>query len=303
MSVQSLAAENCYQAPAPAIADVSAREFDPDAFDQWLGRLAGQGEAGILMSLLLKLERLQGAPLGVRRRLSVTRRLMAGIRDLRDFLPRTRGPGCEQSGALGLEQRLWCLGFRNLKQTLDALDGAQGVEVADRDHYRLRLVRDLLACLARQIKLWALWGWPLPPGTWQQAHDLHAYYTGRLQGADAADPGRHPGREPAIETAYKRLLLIGIMAGPQARSLLARACAEGPGGRLDGWARGCMLQDPKSHVGVIGCYLVEASRDEAPRWIAGALEAVERSWVLRPPADLLAVLEADRMGRPPGSTH
>lgn len=297
MSVQSVSADSCYQSEAPFIREVNARDFEPGTFDRWLERLADQGSSSMLMSLLLKLERLHVAPLEAPRRLDVMHRLMAVVRNLSRGLPRTSGSGGgltgAQSGPLSLEQRLWCLSFKNLKQTLEALDVARSTEVAERDYARLWLVHTMLSCLDRQLELSMLRGWPLPPNTWQEAHDLYAYHMGRLQ--DVVVPGGdalYGGEDLDADSAYKRLLIIGLIAEQGARKLLARVYAEA--GLVADWARESVLQDPKSYSGVLGSYyLVEVSQDAPPRWMPGAPGSINRAWVLCLPRDLLIALEAE----------
>lgn len=289
--------ESCYQ-PDPEIGtERSGREFAPGPFENWLERLSGLGLCQMLVVLILKLERLAVAPLDGSRRQAVMRRLAAVVRDVADDLPRgvpaqgAGGPAPVQS--LSLEQRLICLTYRNLKRTLESLDRSGGGGMDERDTARQWVLAELFACLGRQIEQGALWGRPWPPHTWQELHDLHAYCTGRVGGARKHRERRETalGLDPGF--AYKRLLLIGLIADQQARVLLAPEQA----GRFAAWVEETELNDPGSYFGVLGTFLVECSRDTPPRRVPGALGPVTRAWVLEPPAELLAALAAIRLER------
>jgi hypothetical protein len=272
-----------------------AKVFEPPAFDAWLAYLAGRGAAGMLVNLVLKLEELGRVRLEVSRRLAVVLRLLPVVEDLADELPRepTGGPAPQGADAppLSLEQRLWCQSFVNLQRTLEDLDSARGAQVRDRDWARLWLLGALLHCLGRQLELSLGGREPLPPGTWQRAHDLYAYYSARVAAAPRlGDLAGRTGWELDIPTAYKRLLVLGVLGQYGPRELLLDPGTGHPPAFVADWARRSKLQEPGVYFGVLGTLLVEISSDRPPHRVPGALGSVERAWVLRPPKELLAVL-------------
>jgi hypothetical protein len=289
--------DSCYQSdlePEPeADSEALRQEFDAPAFEDWLERLSDRAFLQILIALILKMKRLVRAPLVGARREVVMRRLVAVVRDVADELPREVRPrpaaASAQDRSLSLEQRLICLLFRNLKRTLEVLDRSGGGAISQRDDARLWVIQELFTCLGRQVELGALWSRPWPGQTWQELHDLYAYCRGRLSAADRLHP--EGGFDP--ETAYKRLLLMGLIADQRATVLLAPERA----GRFAAWVDETELSDPGSYFGVLGTYIVESSRDTPPRRVPGALGAVARAWVLAVPPDLLSALTAVKVER------
>jgi len=282
--------DNCYQLASPSESAHADREFDSPAFDAWLERLSGQGLCQMLVSLLLKLERLAQAPVESPRALVILRQLAIVLRDVADDLPKGRLPPPDPAAPLCLEQRLCCVMFRNLKRTLERLDrSARGVLV-NPDAERAWLVGEMFDWLGRQIELGVLRGNTWPPHTWQELHDLFFYVSNRMAAARpgmAQAAGAHAGDDP--QTAYKRLLILGLCAEHGGAALLGLDQAQ----RLADWARASTLEDPGLYFGYLGTYLVEVSRDTPPRRLAGALGSANRAWVLRLPADLLAIIKAN----------
>jgi hypothetical protein len=299
MAVPAASSPTCYAREPQSESTGTTRAFDPDIFESWLADLSGRGAPGMLVSLVLKLEQLGRGALEVRRRLEVNLRLLPVVKNLADDLPKPRPDqqdlGATESGpptlTLTLEQRLWCQMFSNLQRALNDLDSGRGSAVRDRDWARLWLLEALLHCLGRQLELGLGPGWTLPSGTWQRAHDLYAYYLGRVAEAPRlADLAQRSEVGLDVQTAYKRLLVLGLLGkqGPE-RSLLDPETGR-PSEVLADWARRSLLQDPSLYFGVLGTYLVESSRDEPPRRVPGALGIVDRAWVLRPAKELLAAL-------------
>jgi hypothetical protein len=195
---------------------------------------------------------------------------------------------------LSLEQRLWCLVFRVLAQTLEAVDGPAGGDLRDRDLVRLWLVTGQFEALGRLMELARGGAHALPPGSWQQAHDLYVYHLGRVHGTpdghllEALNPSL-----PPPEVAYRRLLLFALIIAAGRQDLIDGS--PWAPALLD-WARESELLDPGSYFGVLGTYLVELSADAPPRHVPGALGEVSRSLVLELPDDLLARLRSRRAG-------
>jgi hypothetical protein len=287
MPLESLTLETCYE-PLPAPEDRAAvRELEPDLFERWAGLVAERGPGGMLTSLVLKLTRLAQAPLDLRLRLQVLLRLLPVIGDLADALPPPRVADPQARGQeepLSLEQRLWCLVYRVLAQTLEWVDGPAGGELRDRDLVRLWLVTGQFEALGRLMELAQGGAHAIPPGSWQQAHDLYVYHLARVHGIpdghllEALNPSLLPP-----EVAYRRLLLFAVIIAAGRQELIdgsLRAPA------LVGWARESGLHDPGSYFGALGTYLVELSADGPPRHVPGPLGEVNRSLVLELPDDL-----------------
>jgi hypothetical protein len=302
--------ENCYQLAPESDSPRLRREFEPPAFDAWLERLSDQGLCQLLVSLVLKLERMMRAPLDGSQILAILRRLTVMIRDVADDLPKRPPPrptARDPAAGLSLEQRLGCATYKNLKRSLELLDrSADGSH--DRDAARAWLVGEMFACLGRQIELGVILGNLWPAGTWQELHDLFFYFTNRMAEDPASSesstviiPAGYPGSsgnsasKPSLdaETAYKRLLLVGLCAQHQATELLAPDQAE----RLTGWARESKLADPGLYFGVLGTYLIEVTGDAPPRLVPGALGSVSSAWVLSLPTALLAALPSAPIGQ------
>lgn len=293
MRAPRMSNQACYALQTPVESPAGARAFEPQAFDPWLTSLAGRGAAGMLVNLVLKLQELGRVSLSVPCRLEVNLRLLPVVKDLADELPKPpfgrHGP--QGSEPLTLEQRLWCQVFSNLQRTLRDLDSAHGAEVHDRDWARLWLLEGLLHCLGRQLELSLGGRGSLPPGTWQSAHDLSAYYSGRVAEAPRLrDLAERTGGEFDITTAYKRLLVLSLLDQQGPPDLLVDPETGQVPEVVGDWAQRSKLQEPSLYFGVLGTYLVEISRDEPPRRVPGALGSVERAWVLRVPRDLLTLL-------------
>ena len=298
--------ENCYELLPESNSTRLRREFESPVFDDWLARLADQGLCHMLVSLLLKLERLMRAPLDGPRILAILQQLTGMIRDVADDLPKRPPPRSalrDRSQVLSLEQRLCCLTFKNLKRTLELLDhdvseDAEGT--TDRDAARVWLVGEMLVCLGRQIERGALLGHPCPPGTWLELHDLFYYVRNRMSAApgpwgplSGAGPSAIAGFDP--ETAYKQLLILGVCAEQEADAVLAPDQAE----HLAGWARQSELQDPSLHYGALGTDLVEVASDAPARLVPGGLDPVSSAWVLCLPTAFLGALAAAKAAQRP----
>ncbi len=285
---------NCYQLASPSAHPHADREFDSPGFDAWLERLSGQGLCQMLVSLLLKLERLAQAAVEGPRALLILRQLAMVLRDVADDLPKGRLPPPDSAAPLSLEQHLCCVVFRNLKLTLERLDRSARGALVNPDAERAWLVGEMFDWLGRQIELGVLRGKTWPPHTWQELHDLFFYVSNRMSAAPpplAQAAGTQSFDDP--QTAYKRLLILGLCAEQGGDTLLGPDQAE----RLADWARASTLADPGFYFGYLGTYIVEVSRDTPPRLLAGALGSANRAWVLRLPADLLAIIEASATKR------
>lgn len=293
--------ENCYQLTPASEAESRCLEFASPTFERWLDRLCEQGFCQLLVSLILKLERLIQAPLDGPQRVLLLRELMTLIHDVADDLPTCAPlrPGARGAPPLSLAQRLICVTFRNLKRTLEDLDRGGGV-VGERDGGRFWVVAQMYDWLGRQIELGAGWGKTWPEHTWQELHDLSAYSSNRIgvgwpAGEGVVEPGAGIDRLFDPESTYKRLLMVGLCAEQDAGALLVAVHSE----LFAQWVKAAELQDPGSYFGVLGAYLVETSGDAPPRLVPGALGPVNMARVLRLPKGFLAALAAVKAGRHP----
>lgn len=299
MYANSFAMENCYLPPTDPADCSHLRELESPVFNAWLTGLAARGLCGTLVSVFLKLGRMADSPVDVSQRLAALYRLMPTIQDLADDLPKQ--PPISQVGSvregdnLSLEQRLICLTVKNLKATLEGLDSVSGTDVPGRDAARLWVVQCIFVWLGRQIELCARWDRPWPRQTWQELHDLYAYWIDRLRSATVA-AGRLGMGDTKFDPipVYTRLLLVGLIATSGAGALLVPAWAS----RLDQWVLDSSLQDSGSESLGSGSYLVELSLDSPPRKQLGATDSLRRALMLRPPRQLLELLDEAAAGRP-----
>jgi len=292
--------ENCYLTVTDPDVSRHLPELEPRHFEPWLLGLAGRGLCSALVMVFLKLERMADTPLEVSQRVAALYRLLPTIRDLADDLPqqppipvprRRSSWGSE----LSLEQRLICLTVKNLKATLEGLDAVGGTHIPGREAARLWTVQSLFEWLGRQIELCARWGRPWPRQTWQEVHDLYAYWLDRLGSSSSARERVAIGDEDYDAVpVYKRLLLVGLIATSGAGALLGPAWA----GRLDDWARESILLERGGESFARGSYLVELSLDSPPREQMSAADSVRRALILRPPKQLFSLLAEAAAGRP-----
>jgi hypothetical protein len=290
--------ENCYRTDRALQSEKDLRELESTAFAGWLSRLSGHGIGFMLVGLILKLERMVNAPVKPAQRLLLIHWLMPIVRDVAEELPKLPEPppaGTAKGEPLSLEQRLMCLTVRNLKLALEGLDGADGVQVAGRDAARLWVLQALMECLGRQVELGIRWNKRWPRQTWQELHDLYAYYLDRVRPAvNRAEAGAIGGEGFDMELAYKRLLVIGLLAELGPTGMMRDPASE----RVAEWARQSQLRDATSETGSRGSFTVEMSSDAPPRRSQGAADTVRRTMILRLPPEPTAALEAVLKGKP-----
>ena len=275
----------------------------PDAaFAARIKRFRSLGLSRALTGLILELENLQHTTVSAETRYAMLRVLKRAVLHVAAALPKalsmtrpaaggpTPGPG------LSLEQRLYAAMANNCLHLLHELGRGHTGYADSLVQSRQWAVRNAFQFLGRQIlgavrdgRLW-------PAGAWQSLHELFVYLvmrgSVRLHGDslvlsdDAFDP----------ESAYKQLLLIGLLAelvGPdrlQADTLT----------RLGVLAKVVRLVESDGLVGEFGLILVEVSHDRPPRLRVGSLDDPFRGWVLRVPREfesLVAALDPTRRHR------
>lgn len=289
--------DNCYLPTADPDASGHPPELAPQALETWLAGLVERGMCATLVSIFLKLERMTDAPIHAAQRIAVLYRLMPAIRDLADDLPKdppAAKPGYAREPQ-SLQQRLICLTVKNLKAALQGLDSVNGTEVPGRDAARLWAVQCQFEWLGRQILLCARWGRPWPRQTWQELHDLYAYWLDRLaSGTRAAESQSTDSESFDAVQAYKRLLLVGLISASGASGLLAPAWSS----LLDIWATESVLLEAGPESLATGSYLVELSFDSPPRKQTNVVDTLRRALVLRTPRQLEELLAEAAAGRP-----
>lgn len=181
-------------------------------------------------------------------------------------------------------QRLLERMCRNLDHLLLSLDRRRFRDGPADEADRHWTIRQLFRFLGHQVEYGIVGGLPWPPGTWQRLHDLFEYLIERGDLELGTDIWRRGGGfDP--ETAYKRLLLIGLC--PQLGG--ARRLERQNAGDLMRWAGQTRLVEPAGRLGEYGLLVVETSQDAPPRFREQPANDPWRGWVLEPPAEFLAV--------------
>lgn len=255
-----------------------------------------------LTGLILELERLQRSTVSAETRYAKLRVLKRAVLHVAAALAKTRPTTDSKAGGstpgpgLSLEQRLYAAMASNCLHLVHELGRGhtgyadslvQSRQWAVRHAFRF-LGRQIL-CAVRTDRLW-------PAGAWQSLHELFVYLvmrgSVRLHGDalvlsdDAFDP----------ESAYKQLLLIGLLAELVGTDRLKSDTLT----RLGVLAKDTRLVESDGLVGEFGLILVEVSHDRPPRLRVSSLDDPFRGWVLRVPREfesLVTALEPTRRYR------
>jgi hypothetical protein len=186
-------------------------------------------------------------------------------------------------------QRLLERMCRNLDHLLLTLDRRRFRGGPTDDADRRWTIRQLFVFLGHQIEYGILGGLPWPPRTWQRLHDLFEYLIERKDlELGTANWDTDSGFDP--ETAYKRLLLIGLCSPPAAARRLEGENADD----LTCWAGKTRLVEPAGRLGEYGLLVVETSQDGPARFREQPADDPWRGWVLEPPAEFLAFAGIER---------
>ncbi len=274
---------NGYAIATTLCAGRASAEFGVGPMDAWLAGLRDFGLRRAVPQLVLKLDRMSRVALPAAGRLAVLRKVKRPLLKVAAGLPKhvgtERRQNTDDAQALLLEQRLYCLMARNLKQVLQDLDRSMDSRSAQVDKSRRWALRNLFRFLGRQIEFGLYWEHPLPPQTWQELHDLYSYVSYRGI-ARARGKGRRArsGRDLDPDGEYKRLLLLGL----EGRLVQKRPRSSVFLDELDSWAEDTTLESPCSFIGACGLYVAETLSDTPPRLMAGALTESFCGWVLKP---------------------
>lgn len=279
---------NCYALETMLSAAGGCTEFCVVPIREWIAEIRGLGLRRAAPQLIVKLDRMSRVAMSAAARLNVLREFKRPLLKAAAGLPKPIGSSRQRdsgdSGGLLLEQRLYCLMVKNLKQVLMDLDYSIDAFSAEMDKRRRWALRNLFRFLGRQIEFSLLWGRSVPARTWQELHDLHAYVLARgivRTGGRGRRVRRGDDFDPQEE--YKRLLLLGL-AGRVLKDWLRGSLVHD---RIRSWALDSSLQNPEPYVGEFDCFVVETSKDAPPRQIRGTLTESFRGWVLMPSSGFL----------------
>jgi hypothetical protein len=190
-----------------------------------------------------------------------------------------------------VEQRLYCLTIKNLRQALADLDRSSDLNSAELDKARRWLLRNLFRFLDRQVRFGLTYGLPVPRFTWQTLHDLYSYIRVRrlaMPRAVARRRGRGEDFDPGL--AYRRLLLMGLAdVLTNARRCFTPDLIE----EIAAFAGTCRLAEPEGFVGALGLFRVDLSNDSPPQRVVGALTESFRGWILLPDGGFFRCLRSE----------
>ena len=279
---------NFYALETALSANGEHTEFGVVPMRDWLAEIRGLGLRRAVPQLIVKLDRMSSVAMSTAARLNVLRELKRPLLKAAAGLPKPIGSSHQKdsgdSGGVLLEQRLYCLMVKNLKQVLLDLDYSMDAFSAEMDKRRSWALRNLFRFLGRLIEFSLFWGRPLPARTWQESHDLHAYVLARGI-APTGGRGRRARRgddfDPQEE--YKRLLLLGL-AGSVLKDWSRGSLVHD---RIQSWALNSSLQNPEPYVGEFDLFVVESSKDAPPRQLRGILTESFCGWVLMPASGFL----------------
>ena len=196
--------------------------------------------------------------------------------------PLSRG----RSAALSLEQRLYAAMAHNCVHLLHELDHGQGFFSDEHARGRAWAIRVAFRFFSRELLYAVKAGRAWPAGAWLALHELFVYLV--MRGSV-----RPHGESPVLdedefdpELAYKRLLLIGLVADLCGCARIDREVAV----RLRHLAADARLIASDGLVGESGLILVDVGLDRPAQLRSGSLDDPFRGWVLRVPDAFQALL-------------
>ena len=280
---------NCYALEAKLSSVPTRTEFGLEPTRAWLAELRNLKLQNAVAQLIVKLDRMSRVAMPVSERRSLLRELQRPLSKAAAALPKAvegeRGQDQGDGYTLLLEQRLYCLMVKNLKQLLKDLDSSMNAYSTVADKRRRWALRRLFHFLGKQIELGLLRGFALPRYSWRELHDLYDYALARGI-VRVRGKVRLGGRDSAFdpEREYKRLLLLGL-AG---RLVQNRPWSEFVQDRIEFWVGDTSLEHPDAFVGEFDLYVVEKSKDSPPRQLQGQLTDSFAGWVLLRPSGFLS---------------
>jgi len=280
---------NCYALETTlATAEEMRSEFGLGPMHTWLAQVRGAELRQVVLQLILKLDRMSRVALSMTERRNVLRAVERPLSDamskLTKLAQKGRPPGLESASSLALEQRLYCLVVKNLKQLREDVDAYTRNLGVQRHNGRRWVVQNLFFYLGRQIEFGLSRGVPLPPNTWLELHQLYTYASAQGIRRAEAHAQAGPGDDFDPDREYKRMLLLGL-AG---RLLQDRYWGEFVHQSIAHWVAETSLGMPSAYVGELDLHVVETSKDGPPRQVKGALKESFRGWVLMRRAGFLS---------------
>ena len=274
--------KSCYSPETTLGAVADADEFSVESMRAGVLDIRRLGLGKAVPQVFVKLDRMSRVSMSASRRLGILHELKRPLLKLAFGLPKpvvsatVRSAGSEE---MMLEQRLYCLVIKNLRQALRDLDFSEGSFSAEMDKRRRWVLRNLFRFFGRQVAFGLLWRYRVPEHTWSVLHDLYSYMTVRgiaRPGVIARRQGRGDDFDPQQE--YLRILLMGLAGCMLPMSQITPGLLE----RLDAWAVESRLGDPHAYIGDHDLFIVELSKDLPPRQVVGVLTESFRGWVLIP---------------------
>ncbi|MCG6859835.1 MAG: hypothetical protein LJE70_00880 [Chromatiaceae bacterium] len=279
---------NCYALEIILSSGPTPVEFTPRWMRAWSGGLRQSKLKEAIPQLIVKLDRMSRVAMPAALRREILRELSRLLLTAVAALPKIAGNGVSRDHGgvdiLLLEQRIYCLMVKNLKQVLRDLDASMDVYSAVTDERRRWTVRQLFRFLGRQIELSLFGDVSLPCHTWQELHELYIYSVSRdiIFPGEIGRQGGRKGFDP--ERAYKRLLLLSI-AGRLVRN---PPWSEFVRDKIGHWVADTTLESPDAFIGEADLFVVDASTDSPPRQLKRKLVEPFRGWVLRRPSGFLS---------------
>lgn len=255
---------------------------------------------GAVTGLVLLLEPLARASLEPRTHFQMLRTIKSAVLAVAAALPKPSrgtqseagasgaGPRASLTSSLTMEQRLYDAMASNCVRLLHALDRGQSGYSDGQAQRREWAIRNGFRFLGRQV-LYALHsGRAWPPRTWQSLHELFVYLVmrGHVRLHGTVQALAEDDFTP--EWAYKRLLLVGLLAELVEPSRIDAAAID----RLWALAKEARLVESDGLVGESKLILVEVGRDRPPRLRPGCLDDPFRGWVLRVPNEFESLVQS-----------
>jgi hypothetical protein len=265
-------------------------EFDPAILLAWSDRLTGLGDCQAVVGLILKLDAMSRLQMSGCDRALLLHLLEGPVQWVFDSRPRLTPAAIRATIRNGwdltMEQRLACVVYRNLSRALRDLDdvpSGPGEQVAET---RLWLLEQQFVVLDHQVRYAIRARLSPPTGTWIELHGRYRYVVQSFASGNGTEPRAGLGNEFDPLPAYKRLLLLGIAAGP----LGDEASTEGFAARLRAWTAETGLEAPGAAGPSPGAWVVDLASDGPPYQADGSSDLPSGCVLLFPPPGFVTLV-------------